>query len=124
MEQEEPLSEECDIVPSLDCSVNAVRSEYDDQTPNPSIPESNSETVLDGGAVTTYTPRKELSIKVAIISLVLIFLVFSGSLALVYNSFPAMDRNETIALKFPTSLEDAKLLGKGNIRQSKLACHS
>ena len=124
MEQEETASEECDIGPSMARSVNAVCSEYSDQTPNPSISESNLDSILDGGAVTTYTPRKELSIKVAIISLVLIFLVFSGSLALVYNSLPAMNKNETIALKFPTSLEDAKLLGKGNIRHSKLARYS
>ena len=124
MEQEETSSEECNIVPHVDSNVNAICSEYSDQTSNPSVSESSLDTNLDGGRVTTDTPRKELSIKVAIISLGLIFLVFSGSLALVYNSLPAMNKNETIALKFPTSLEDAKLLGKGNIRHSKLARYS
>ena len=47
MEQEETSSEECDIGPSMARSVNAVCSEYSDQTPNPSISESNLETILD-----------------------------------------------------------------------------
>ena len=108
------------------CFVNETCTGQSDETQNPSILESNLESVSDGSADTTEltnttvltTPPKQLSIKVAIISLILIFVVFSGSLALVYHSFPEMNKNETSALKFPTSIEKAKALGKGNVFKS------
>ena len=57
--------------------------------------------------------KKELSIKLALVLLLIIFSVCLGALAFVYSSFPKMDQSESKALKFPTNIDDAKLLGQG-----------
>ena len=58
-------------------------------------------------------PRKELSIRMALVLILLIFSVCLGALAFVYSSFPKMEESESKALKFPSNIDDAKLLGQG-----------
>ena len=83
-----------------------------DETVHPPIPESifgDNDDEDDNGKHS----KKELSIKMALILLLLIFSVCLGALVFVYSSFPKMDESESKALKFPSNIDDAKILGRG-----------
>ena len=68
---------------------------------------------------TDQQPPKELSIRLALVLLLLIFTACLGALAFVYSSFPKMEESEARhVLKFPTNIDDAKQLGKGLHREN------
>ena len=95
--------------------VNEVCTDTGETSENQAIPESIFGTVVDDDRTNKDHPKKELSIKVALLLLFLIFAVCLGALAFVYSSFPKMDEKEAEALKFPSNIDDAKLLGQGKI---------
>ena len=84
---------------------------------NPDVPVSIFSTIRRGSGNeeenNEYRPKKELSIRMALLLLLLIFAIALGALTFVYSSFPKMEESETRALKFPTNIDDAKLLGQG-----------
>ena len=112
VDKEDSPSSQRDVSPSVSNFVNEVCTDASDDSFNPDIPESIFGTVA-GEDGTKDHPRKELSIKLALLLLFLIFAVCLGALAFVYSSFPKMNEKESEALKFPSNIEDAKLLGQG-----------
>ena len=113
VDKDDPSSDNMDASPSVTNFVNEVRSDTSENTENPAIPESIFGTVVDEDRTNKDHPKKELSIKVALLLLFLIFAVCLGALAFVYSSFPKMDKKEAEALKFPSNIDDAKVLGQG-----------
>ena len=112
LDKEDSPSGQRDVSPSVSNFVNEVCTDASDDSFNPDIPESIFGTVAEEDGTKDH-PRKELSIKLALLLLFLIFAVCLGALAFVYSSFPKMNEKESEALKFPSNIEDAKLLGQG-----------
>ena len=115
VEKEDPSSDKMESSLSVTNIVNEVCTDTSENVENQAIPDSIFGTVVDEDRTNKDHPKKELSIKVALLLLFLIFAVCLGALAFVYSSFPKMDKTEAEALKFPSNIDDAKLLGQGTI---------
>ena len=113
VDKDDPSSDNMDASPSVTNFANEVCTDANETAENQAIPESIFGTVVDEDRTNKDHPKKELSIKVALLLLFLIFAVCLGALAFVYSSFPKMDKKEAEALKFPSNIDDAKLLGQG-----------
>ena len=113
VDKEDSSSDKMDASPSVTNFANEVCTDTNETAENPAIPESIFGSVVDEDRTNKDHPKKELSIKVALLLLFLIFAVCLGALAFVYSSFPKMDKKEAEALKFPSNIDDAKLLGQG-----------
>ena len=113
VEKEDASSDIKDASPSAANFINEACTDISADSPNAEIPDSIFGTVVEEDGGNKEHPRKELSIKVALLLLLLIFAVCLGALAFVYSSFPKMNKKESKALKFPSNIDDAKLLGQG-----------
>ena len=112
IEREDIVAESGNVSPQLSHFLDEVSSVASDETVHPPIPESifgDNDDEDDNGKHS----KKELSIKMALTLLLLIFSLCLGSLLFVYSSFPKMNESESKALKFPSNIEDAKILGRG-----------